>query len=189
MKLDIAYYQDEDVVKLTRSFLGMVLVTKVNGMLTSGLITETEAYAGINDKASHAYGNKHTQRTDPMYEAGGIAYVYLIYGMYSLFNIVSAPKGTPHAILIRAIEPLEGLSIMEERRQMKINKGFSDGPGKLTIALGIHYSDSGESLHGDKIWIEDRKIDIGKRKIIVGPRVGIDYAEEDALKPYRFLMI
>ena len=189
MKLDIAYYQDEHVVRLARSFLGKVLVTKVNGMLTSGLITETEAYAGINDKASHAYGNKHTQRTDPMYRAGGIAYVYLIYGMYSLFNIVTAPEGIPHAILIRAIEPLDGKSIMEERRQMKTGRGFSDGPGKLTIALGIHYSDSGESLYGDKIWIEDRKIAIDESRILIGPRVGIDYAEEDALKPYRFLMI
>ena len=187
MKLPASYYNSEDVVSLARNFLGKVLVTHINGKVTSGIITETEAYAGVVDKASHAYGGKKTVRTAPMFKEAGIAYVYLIYGMYSLFNIVTAPKGVPHAILIRAIQPLDGIEHMEVRRKSKNGKGFSDGPGKLTIALGLHYSDSGTSLLGDRIWIEDRGIIPNDKDIITGPRINVDYAEEDAKLPYRFL--
>lgn len=186
MKLSPDYYLDQDVVHLARSFLGKILVSCFENKLTAGIITETEAYAGINDKASHAYGDRYTRRTAPMYEEGGIAYVYLIYGMYSLFNIVTAPKGIPHAVLVRGIHPQDGINFMEERRGRPCGKGFSDGPGKLSSALGIHYSESGVSLQGNRIWIEDRKVEVEEKDIIVGPRVGIDYAAEDTSLPYRF---
>jgi len=186
MRLSSDYYLDEDVVTLARSFLGKVLVTHIDNKLTSGIITETEAYAGILDRASHAYGDRNTDRTAPMFREGGIAYVYLIYGMYSLFNIVTSPKGIPHAVLIRGIHPLDGIEFMKKRRNMNSGKGFSDGPGKLSRALGIHYSDTGLSLQGDRIWIEDRKVEISDGDIIVGPRIRVDYAGKDALLPYRF---
>ena len=188
MKLKKSFYQSDAVVQLAQSFLGKVLVTHIDGHLTSGIITETEAYAGINDRASHAYGRGLTSRTAPMYLAGGIAYVYLIYGIYSLFNIVTAPKGVPHAVLIRAISPLEGQKIMKERRKMEKMRGLTNGPGKLSEALGIHYSDSGISLQADRIWIEDRDIKVDPSRITSGPRIGIDYAGEDALLPYRFIL-
>jgi len=187
MRLEKAFYQHEDVVLMAKAFLGKVLVTQISGQITSGIITETEAYAGICDRASHAFGNKHTSRTAPMYRNGGIAYVYLIYGIYSLFNIVTAPADTPHAILIRAISPIDGIEIMKKRRKTKQQKGLADGPGKLSIAMSIHYSDSGEDLQGNRIWIEDRGIVPRDSEIIAGPRIGVDYAGEDALLPYQFL--
>ncbi len=180
-------YLREDVVQLARELLGKVLCTRINGLYTSGMITETEAYAGITDKASHAYGNRRTSRTEVMFRKGGIAYVYLIYGIHSLFNVVTAPEGIPHAILLRAIEPLEGIDIMCERRGREPGKGFADGPGKLSLAMGIHFSHSGLSLLGEQIWIEDRNIPIPEKNILAGPRIGVDYAGEDALRPYRFL--
>lgn len=187
MKLTRSFYQDEDVTGLARAFLGKVLVSHIGGVITSGIITETEAYAGISDKASHAYGNRRTARTAPMYLEGGHAYVYLIYGIHSLFNIVTAPEGIPHAVLVRAIHPLEGVGYMQERRNCTQEKGLCDGPGKLTKALGIHFSDTGQALNGSRIWIEDRKIFPPQERIITGPRIGIDYAEEDAGLPYRFI--
>lgn len=186
--LDKAFYLHEDAVFMAKAFLGKVLVTKISGKVTSGIISETEAYAGIHDKASHAYGKRNTIRTAPMYLDGGIAYVYLIYGIYSLFNIVTAPAGIPHAVLVRAIQPLEGLDVMLERRKLRFTKGLANGPGKLSVAMGIHYSDSGEDLLGDRIWIEDRGISPEANEIITSPRIGIDYAGEDADKPYRFIL-
>ncbi|MCK4568941.1 MAG: DNA-3-methyladenine glycosylase [Bacteroidales bacterium] len=187
MKLGKAFYQHEDAVFMARALLGKVLVTRISGLLTSGIITEIEAYAGIRDKASHAFSNRYTSRTAPMYLNGGIAYVYLIYGIHSLFNIVTAPAGIPHAMLVRAIHPLNGLDIMQERRSSKHSKDIAGGPGKVSQALGIHYSDSGEDLQGDKIWIEDRGIVPHADEILSGPRIGVDYAGKDALLPYRFI--
>lgn len=187
MKLPPDFYLREDVVGLAKELLGKVLCTRINGIYTSGMITETEAYAGIADKASHAYGNRRTARTEVMFRSGGIAYVYLIYGMHSLFNVVTAPEGIPHAILLRAVDPLEGIEQMCDRRGREAGKGFADGPGKLAAALGIHVVHSGVSLRGKQIWIEDRGISLAEERIKTGPRIGIDYAEEDALNPYRFL--
>ncbi len=186
-KLAASYYLNDDTLHMARSFLGKVLCTNIDNKLCKGIISETEAYAGIHDKASHAYGNRHTNRTAPMYEDGGIAYVYLIYGMYSLFNIVTAKAGIPHAILIRGIIPLEGLQYMKERRSRTKAKSLSDGPGKVSEALGIHYSDSGESLCNDRIWIEDHNIQPKDNEIVCGPRIGVDYAGDDASLPYRFI--
>lgn len=189
MKLDRSYYLQEDVVSLARSFLGKILVSQLDDCYCSGIITETEAYNGISDKASHAYGGRRTRRTEIMYAEGGTAYVYLIYGIHSLFNIVTNQKDIPHAILVRAIQPLEGLNFMADRRKKPATaKGFTGGPGVVSEAMGIHYSHSGRSLLDDEIWIEDRGIQIPDKNIVATPRIGVDYAGEDALLPYRFIL-
>ena len=187
MKLDQSFYLNDDAVEMARAFLGKLLITQISGKVTSGIITETEAYAGIHDRASHAWGDRHTLRTAPMYRNGGIAYIYLIYGIHSLFNIVTAPAGTPHAILVRAIYPLDGIEHMMKRRGSNKLKGLTEGPGKLSMALGIHYSDSGEDLSGNRIWIEDRGLVVRDDQIISGPRVGVEYAGQDASLAYRFI--
>jgi len=187
-KLDKRFYLQEDVVEAARNLLGKYLFTRFDGQLTGGIITETEAYAGVIDKASHAFGGRRTNRTETMYSEGGTAYVYLCYGMYSLFNVVTNKKDIPHAVLIRALHPVVGLDIMEKRRKMKpASKNFSGGPGTLSIALGIHFtSHNGLPLAGSEIWIEDRKLKIAPSQITIGPRVGVESAGKDALLPYRF---
>ncbi len=189
-KIPRSYYLNPDVLFLAKDLLGKVLVTNFNGELSSGIIIETEAYAGIQDKASHAYGGKITSRNKTMYENGGIAYVYLCYGIHHLFNVVTNVNGIPHAILIRAIEPLQGIDlILKRRKQNTLTKTTSAGPGTLSQALGISTRHNGMDLCGDAIWIEEQNIAASAhRKIIVGPRIGIDYAEEDALLPYRFIL-
>ena len=176
-----------DVVGIARELLGKVVCTRIDGRLTTALITETEAYAGVADKASHAYGDRRTKRTEPMYGAGGVAYVYLCYGIHHLFNVVTNRNGIPHAILIRSGKPLSGSSLMLERRQkMDVDKRLLGGPGSFAQALGIRTSDTGADLSGSRIWIEDPGLETPDRNITAGPRVGIDYAEEDAQRPYRF---
>ena len=160
-KLTNDFYRREDVVQLSKDLLGRVLVTNIDGKRTAGIITETEAYKGPEDKACHAHLNRFTKRTKIMFEAGGVAYVYLVYGIHHLFNIVTGKQGEPHAILIRAIEPIEGIEIMQERREMEIvTKRLTSGPGILSKALGIDKSHYGLSLLEDTIWIEDRNIEV-----------------------------
>jgi len=187
-KLDKRFYLRQDVVAAARNLLGKYLFTCFDGQLTGGIITETEAYAGETDKASHAFGGRRTNRTETMYGEGGTAYVYLCYGLYSLFNVVTNKKDIPHAVLIRALHPVTGLDIMAKRRKMHPgSKNFSSGPGTLSIALGIHFSThNGLPLEGKEIWIEDRNLKIHPAQIIMGPRVGVDSAGKDALLPYRF---
>lgn len=188
-KLPTDYFLQTDVVKLAEDLLGKVILTKRKGIITSGIISETEAYAGIIDKASHAFGNRHTDRTAVMYKSGGIAYVYLCYGIHHLFNFVTNIEGIPHAILLRGIIPVEGIQPMEKRRKMKLkSKGFTDGPGKVSMALGISVKDNATDLQGNSIWVEDRGVRIRKEDVIVGPRIGVDYAGEAASWPYRFLI-
>ena len=189
MKLSRSFYLEKDVVKIARNLLGKFLYTQFDGTLCSGIITETEAYNGIHDRASHAYGGRRTKRTEIMYAEGGTAYVYLIYGIHSLFNVVTNDPEIPHAVLIRAIQPVSGVEIMEARRQLKVSAaGFSSGPGSLSKAMGIHYRHTGISLLGDEIWLEDHGIKIPEKNIRTGPRIGVDYAGQDALLPYRFLV-
>ncbi len=193
--LEKSFYLQTDVVKVARSLLGKKLVTAFSGQLTSGLIVETEAYNGVTDRASHAYGGKITNRNEVMYSEGGVAYVYLCYGIHSLFNVVTNVCGIPHAILIRGIIPLEGKETMLKRTVKKQpDKLMGTGPGKVSKLLGIHYSHTGLSLtfnddHRDKplIWIEDHT-DVANSAIIASPRIGVDYAGEDALLPYRFCL-
>lgn len=187
MKLKIDFYQNADVDDIARLLLGKFLVTRFNGVITSGKIVETEAYAGVGDKASHAYNHRRTRRTEIMYRAGGTIYVYFIYGMYALFNVVTNKEGIPHAVLIRALEPSEGIDEMLRRRKLKqLKHNVSAGPGMLTQALGINITHSGQSLLNSDIRIEDRGIRVNKKDIQSGPRVNVDYAGADALLHRRF---
>jgi len=189
MKVPLDFYVREDVVQISRELLGKVLCTNLNGQVTKAIITETEAYAGVSDKASHAYGGRRTKRTGPLYAHGGTAYVYLCYGIHHLFNVVTNKAGTPHAVLIRAGHPFEGGELMHTRRNKRDgDKSLLKGPGSLSQALGITTDLTGTNLLGDQIWIEDHKISVAAEEIAAGPRVGIDYAEEDTTRPYRFIV-
>ena len=189
MRLNESFYIRKDVVKIARDLIGKVLITNFDGQLTSGIILETEAYNGIIDKASHAFNNRRTTRTEIMFHKGATAYIYLCYGIHSLFNVVTNIENIPHAILVRAIQPLDGISIMEKRRNLSsTRKNFSAGPGTVSSCLGIHFSNSGLSLLDDKIWIEERNIKIKPSEIKITPRIGVDYAGEHALLPYRFFI-
>ncbi|HWZ14359.1 MAG TPA: DNA-3-methyladenine glycosylase [Mucilaginibacter sp.] len=187
MKLAETYYMSSDVVALSKNLLGKYLFTCIDGSTTSGYIVETEAYNGVVDRASHAYGNRITGRTKTMFMQGGIAYVYLCYGIHEMFNIVTSVEGQPHAILVRAIQPIEGLDIMLHRRNMPALKpNITSGPGSVAKALGISRKIDTVSLQGDTIWIEDRGLAFPDKDIAAVPRVGVSYAGEDALLPYRF---
>ena len=186
-KIPVSYYRNSDTLELSKDILGKKLFTKIDNQITSGVIVESEAYLGVSDRASHAFDNKLTSRTSTMYKEGGISYIYLCYGMHSLFNIVTNNKGIPEAILIRAIEPIDGISIMCNRRNMKEKSyNLTNGPGKLSQALGITKKLNGQSLYGDDIWIEDIKISFKKNNILSSPRIGVDYSGIDAKLPYRF---
>ena len=189
MNLPLSYYLKNDVLFLAKDLLGKVLFTQVNGEITAGIVVETEAYFGIDDKASHAYGGRHTQRTQTMYRQGGIAYVYLCYGIHYLFNVVTAEKGEPHAVLIRGVEPLIGIDIIELRRNMPVtNAAVSSGPGSVAKALGIDKSFNEKDLTCDEVWIEDHGIRYLPDQIIACPRVGVAYAQEHADLPWRFFI-
>ncbi|HKG07107.1 MAG TPA: DNA-3-methyladenine glycosylase [Pedobacter sp.] len=186
-KLPFSFYQSADVNLLAVQLLGKQLFTFVDGVLTGGTIVETEAYKGIEDRASHAYGGRLTGRTGVMYERGGVAYVYLCYGIHHLFNVVTAPQGIPHAILIRGLEPVTGLDTMLLRRNMPALKpNLTAGPGALAKALGIDKGLNARDLLGDEIWIADSGIHFNSEQIIASPRVGVDYAGDDALLPWRY---
>ncbi len=185
VKIPKSFYEKEDVVKIAKELLGKYLITCFDGHLTGGMIVETEAYNGRIDKASHAF-NKKTPRTEVIYQPGGVAYVYLCYGIHHLFNIVTNKQGYADAVLIRALEPTFGVEIMSERHQTNRNK-LTNGPGKLSKALGITKSSNGMALNGNLVYLVKEKSE-KKPKIAVGKRIGIDYAEEDALLPWRFYM-
>lgn len=190
-KLPKSFYLNENVLEVSEQLLGKILCTNVDGVLTSGKIVETEAYNGISDKASHAFGNKRTKRTEIMFGEGGFSYVYLCYGIYSLFNVVTNQKEIPQAVLIRAIEPIDGIDKMLERRgKTKLDQTLTSGPGILTQALGINFhKHSGLDLLKDEIWIESRGVEISKNEILKSPRVGVDYAGEFSSLPWRFRIL
>jgi DNA-3-methyladenine glycosylase len=185
-KLPYAFYLNTDVNSLARQLIGKMLLTQVEGRVTGGIIVETEAYAGIEDKASHAYGGRLTDRTKTMYLSGGVSYVYLCYGIHNLFNVVTGPLDTPHAVLIRGVEPVLGTDLMLQRRGMPLLKpNLTAGPGALSKALGIDRSFNAKDLTGDEIWLEDGW-SIDPSMIISAPRVGVAYAAEHALLPWRY---
>jgi DNA-3-methyladenine glycosylase len=186
-KLDISYYLNDDVVEVARDLLGKVLFSVSGGVTTVARITETEAYAGVDDKASHAYDGKLTARTRVMFRKGGCAYIYLCYGIHSMLNVVTNAEGVPHAVLIRGLEPMVGIEQMASRLGKSVS-GTISGPGLSARAMGIHYSMSGISLLGDNLWISEDDVHIDPSQINVTARIGIDYAGEDALLPYRFLL-
>ncbi|MDB5150577.1 MAG: DNA-3-methyladenine glycosylase [Mucilaginibacter sp.] len=187
MKLPESYYLSNDVVSISKDLLGKYLFTCIDGVTTGGYIVETEAYNGVIDKASHAFGNRITPRTKTMFMQGGIAYVYLCYGIHEMFNIVTSGEGHPQAILIRAIQPTDGIEAMQVRRNMTALKpNITAGPGSVAKALGISRNINAFSLQSDSIWLEDRGLHFPDDQVKAGPRIGVAYAAEDALLPYRF---
>ncbi|PBJ05440.1 DNA-3-methyladenine glycosylase [Flavobacterium sp. ACN6] len=188
-KLPYSYYQNPDVLFLAKDLLGKVLFTQVDGKITAGIIVETEAYMGIADKASHAYGGRRTARTETLYQHGGISYVYLCYGIHYLFNIVTACEGEPHAVLIRAVEPFKGIDAIESRRDLNAgNSRITSGPGSTAKALGIDSGFNKKELAGDEIWVEDHGFRYDDDQIAAVPRVGVEYAGDHALLPWRFFI-
>jgi DNA-3-methyladenine glycosylase len=185
-KLPREFYTRSNVLTVARDLLGKLLVVPdEDGRRVSGMIVEVEAYRGPEDRASHAYGGRRTKRTETMYREGGIAYVYFVYGMYYQFNVVCNVPDIPHAILVRALEPVEGIELMRERRHQHPDHNLTNGPGKLCIALNIDRALDGADLLGDSVWIEEYQA-IPARRIAKGPRIGIDYAEGWIDKPWRF---
>lgn len=185
-KLPREFYLRPNVLTVSRDLLGKLLVVPgPNGERVSGKIVEVEAYRGPEDRASHAYGGRRTNRTETMYGAGGIAYVYFVYGMYYQFNVVSGVADVPHAILVRALEPVEGIEVMRARRHGHLDRNLTNGPGKLCIAMGIDRQVNAADLLGDRVWLEEFET-VSPRRIARGPRIGIDYAQEWIDKPWRF---
>lgn len=188
-KLNETFYQRADVLKIAKELLGKVLVTNWEGILTSGRIVEVEAYNGIIDKASHAAGGRRTARNEIMYGNGGFSYVYLCYGIHHLFNVVTNLQGTPHAILIRALEPIEGINEMLLRANKKQpDYTLTKGPGNVSKALGIYTKHNGIFLSDEKLYIADDGKKYKRNEIVASPRIGVDYAGEDAKLPYRFFV-
>ena len=190
-KLPADYYSTEDVNFIAKDLLGKFLVTKIDGDLTSGMIVETEAYRGPDDRACHAYNNRRTPRTEVMYKAGGVAYIYICYGMHHLMNIVTGPEEHAHAVLIRALQPVDGIEIMALRRNMKVDDvRLTKGPGALSVALGLTSQLSGTSLHARStpLWIEDRGIKFSPQQICFGKRIGVEGAGEAARWPWRYFV-
>jgi DNA-3-methyladenine glycosylase len=191
-KLGRSFYRRKNVVEIARDLIGKILVTGFDEILTSARIVETEAYAGVIDRASHAHGGRRTKRTEIMYAKGGHAYIYLCYGVHHLFNIVTNGEDVPHAVLVRAAEPLEGIEQMMERAGRKSSNktdiSLTSGPGNLSRALGISTHHSGIDLLGEEIFIASDGLRVADSDIISTPRIGVEYAGEDAMLRYRFIL-
>jgi len=185
-KISRGFYTRDDTLQIARDLLGKTLVIPTeSGERVSGMIVETEAYLGVEDKAAHSYGNRRTKRTETMFATGGTVYIFFIYGMYFQFNVVVGKIGVPHAVLIRAVEPIENVEIMRERRGRMKDANLTSGPGKLCIALGIDKTFNNEDLLGKRVWLEEGA-EFSTSEIASGKRIGIDYAEEFAEKLWRF---
>ena len=184
--LDTGFYQRSDVLQISRELLGKYLFTNIDGQVTGGKIVETEAYAHRDDQATQMHLNRRNTRTEIMFQPGGVAYVYTVYRIHRMFNIITNQEGKPDAVLIRAVEPSVGLEVMKHRRALTDVKRLTAGPGMLTQALNIHREHYGISLTGELIWLEDKNEVVEEDKIITSPRVGIDYAGDDAKLPWRF---
>jgi DNA-3-methyladenine glycosylase len=184
-KLPRQFYEREETVAVARDLLGKLLVVPHRGKRVSGMIVETEAYLGVEDRAAHSYGGRRTARNEVMYGRAGHVYVFFVYGMYYQFNVVTGPPDHPHAVLIRAVEPVEGIAAMRRRRGEMKDRNLTSGPGKLCIALAIDRALNGADLRGDAVWLENHRAIIAG-EIASGPRIGIDYAGDDARKSWRF---
>jgi DNA-3-methyladenine glycosylase len=183
-KLSRSFYLRKDTVAIARELIGKLLVINDAGRRVSGMIVETEAYLGVEDRAAHSHGGRRTARNEVMYGVGGYVYVFFVYGMYYQFNVVTGSADQPHAILIRAVEPVEGVDLMRERRGEMKDRNLTSGPGKLCIAMGIDRSLNGQDLMGHRVWIESYRT--ASDQIMVGRRIGVDYAGDDAERPLRF---
>ncbi len=188
-KLPLSFYERKNVCTVARDLIGKMLVSSFNGIFTAGRIVETEAYNGPADKASHAWNGRRTARTEPMYHHGGVAYVYFCYGIHHLFNVVTNLADIPQAVLVRAIEPLYGMDDMLMRTgKKKPDFTLTRGPGNVSKALGIHTSHTGMSLQSNELFIADDGFSVPRNRILSTPRIGVDYAGQDALLPYRFVL-
>jgi DNA-3-methyladenine glycosylase len=188
IRLNLKFFTRSNTLDVARDLLGKLLVVPdpETGERVSGMIVETEAYLGETDKAAHSYGGRRTARNEITYAEGGHVYVFFVYGMYYQLNLVTGAADDPHVVLIRAVEPVEGIEIMRERRGEMKDANLTSGPGKLCIAFGITRELNGEDLiEGERIWVEDHR-KFRAKEIETGPRVGIDYAEEFAHEPWRF---
>ena len=186
-KLPVSFYRRDNVTMIAKELIGKILVTRWDGITTSGRIVECEAYAGVIDKASHAYGGRRTKRTEIIYAEGGVAYVYLCYGIHHLFNVVTHSGDTPHAVLLRSLEPLKGIPEMLKRTGKKrLDHTLTRGPGNMARALGIVTAHTGMLLNGSRLYLADDGFRYKSSEIIASPRIGVDYAGADALLPYRF---
>jgi DNA-3-methyladenine glycosylase len=186
-KIPLSFYERKDVVQIARELLGKIIVTNFDGLTTSGKIVETEAYVGFTDKASHSFNGKRTARNEHMYFEAGTAYVYICYGMHHMMNIVTNDKEIPDAILIRAIEPIKGIEIMQQRTAKSINdKTITRGPGNVAKALGIFKLHSGLHLLDNEIYLLDDEATIPTENIGMSKRIGVESAGADGLLPYRF---
>ena len=185
----IDFYDRKNVVQIAKELIGKIVITNFNGLRTSGRIVETEAYTGLNDKASHAYNGKRTVRNEHMYAQPGTSYVYICYGIHQMFNVVTNERDIPDAVLIRALEPLAGIDVMLERSgKERLDHTLTRGPGNVAKALGMNKSHSGVSLTGDEMFIASDEMLIVEDSIGVSKRIGVDYAEEDASLLYRFFI-
>ena len=185
-KLDLSFYTRKDVVQIAKDLLGKVLVTRLEGVITSGRIVETEAYSSV-ERGSHAFKGK-TNRNAVMFDKGGVAYVYLCYGIHNLFNVVTNEEERADAVLIRALEPLKGKEQMISRMNAKTINRITSGPGKIAKALGIDRQVNGMDLTGSTVWIEDDNFEMSRGSVVKSKRIGIDYAGKDALLPWRFTL-
>jgi DNA-3-methyladenine glycosylase len=185
LKLEESFYQRSDVTRIAKDLLGKTLFTRIGKKTTSGIIVETEAYSHV-EKGCHAYLNRMTKRNEIMFSPGGFAYVYLCYGIHNLFNVVTGIQGTGDAVLIRALEPIEGIGYMKKRMNTDNVRRITSGPGKLTKALGIDRTFNAKHLTGSDVWIEDEGLAVKKQHIVASRRIGIDYAGKDADLPWRF---
>lgn len=188
-RLPSSYYQSHEVTQIAKDLLGKYLVTDIDGFRCSGMIIETEAYRGPDDRACHAFNNRRTPRTEVMFAKGGVAYIYICYGMHHLMNVVTGPRDSAHAVLIRALEPADGIEVMSVRRKMPVtDTRLTKGPGALSVAMGLTSAMTGSLLtsSGSPVWIEDRGIKFTDNQICSGKRIGVESAGEAATWPWRF---
>lgn len=179
-----SFYARSNVTQIARQLLGKKLITNVLGKRSAGIIVETEAYS-FRERGCHAYQNRMTNRNKVMFETGGVAYVYLCYGIHHLFNVVTNKRGSADAVLVRALEPIEGQEWMLKRMKTTSLKRITSGPGKLTKAMGIDRTLNGKYLNSTEVWIEEG-VNVSSQQVASSARIGIDYAGEDARLPWRF---
>jgi DNA-3-methyladenine glycosylase len=187
MKLPLSFYQRNDAVLVARELLGKHIYTRINGEISGGIIVETEAYQGPEDRGSHAYNHRKTPRNEIMFSAGGVAYMYICYGIHDMLNVVTGTEGTSHAVLIRAVEPTIGIELMRERRKVfNEDTRLCRGPGALAKALGLVKAHNGVNLQEDTIWIEDRGLLLSDNEIVPSARVGMNFDGPYKTIPWRF---
>ena len=186
-KLSTSFYNRTNVVAIAKELLGKIVVTHIDGIVTSGRIVETEAYVALVDKASHAFNGRRTAKNEHMYAPGGTSYIYICYGIHQMLNIVTNKKDIPDAVLIRAVEPMEGIDDMLIRTGKKqLDFTLTRGPGNVGKALGLFKHHSGISLMDESIALYQDKFEVENTMVGTSKRIGVDYAGDDAMLPYRF---